>query len=53
MPPPNLPLVALLATVVVEMANGPVVAWMLARVGAGPRSNGLVSAEVGLAETMP
>src|SRR5690242_15291125 len=43
MVPPPKPLPR--ATVVWEMANGPVAASMLAEVGSGPRWNGLVAAD--------
>src|SRR6185369_1303014 len=51
-PPPNPPLVALFAAVVVEVANVPRVAWMLASVGSGPFWNGLSAARADGATAM-
>src|SRR5690349_14248020 len=44
MSPPPKPLADSDETLVCETANEPRVAWMLDRVGAGPRSNGFVAA---------
>ena len=53
MPPPNLLLAVVFETVVLEVANVPRVAWMLASVGSGPSANGLSAARADGATAMP